>query len=111
MRFTRASDARRHEPVPGLSGRVVHGETMTIVTWDLPAGTEIPLHEHAQEQILRVVSGAIQLTVAAQSRRVGPGDTVVIPPRVPHEARTLERTRLIDVFHPVRTEVGGPMPG
>lgn len=106
MRFVRSSDARRHEAVPGVFGRVVHGDTMTIVTWDLPAGTHFPRHEHPQEQILRVVSGAMQVTVAAQSRRVGPGDTVVIPPRTPHEARALERTNLIDVFHPVRSDVG-----
>lgn len=105
MRFVRASDALRHEPVPGVFGRVVHAASMTMVTWDLPAATEIPRHEHVQEQILRVVSGALQVTVAAQSRRVGPGDTVVIPPRTPHEARTLERTQLIDVFHPVRSDL------
>ena len=105
MRYYRAADTPLHEAVPGVRARVVHGEAMTLARWDLPAGTKIPLHEHVQEQILHVVAGALQVTVAGRSRRVGPGDTVVIPPRIPHAAEALERTQVLDVFHPIRSDL------
>lgn len=106
MRYIRSANARRHQAFPGVVGRVVHGDTMTIVSWDLEPGAEIPTHEHVHEQILHVVRGALQVTVATQSRRVGPGDSVVIPSRVPHSAKVLERSHVIDVFHPVQRDFG-----
>ena len=104
MRYIRSAAARRHEAFPGVVGRVVHGATMTMVTWALEPGAEVPTHEHVHEQILHVVRGALQVTVASQSRRLGPGDSVVIPPRVPHSLRVLERAQVVDVFHPVRRD-------
>jgi quercetin dioxygenase-like cupin family protein len=104
MRYYRAADTPLHEAFPGVRARVVHGGAMTLARWDLPAGTKLPPHEHLHEQILHVVSGALQVTVAGRSRRVGPGDTVVIPPRVPHAIEALERTQALDVFHPVRSD-------
>ena len=106
MRYVRAADARRHEAFPGVVGRVVHGDAMTLVRWELPAGLEIPMHEHVHEQILHVVSGTLEVTIAGRSRRVGPGDTVAIPSRLPHAARVLERALVIDAFSPVRRDYG-----
>lgn len=108
MPYFAEKDTPTHEPFPGIEGRIVHGRTMTLAFWDLPAGAELPEHDHPHEQILHVVSGAMEVRVAGETRRVGPGDSFVIPSNAPHVGRALEPTHVIDVFHPVRAAYGRP---
>lgn len=101
----------RHEPFPGIEGGIVRGEGMALAFWDLPAGTELPEHRHPHERILHVVSGAMEVTVGSETRRVGADESVVLPSDVPHAGRVLEDAHVIDVFQPVRAEFGRPGEG
>jgi quercetin dioxygenase-like cupin family protein len=65
--------------------------------------TVAPVHWHDEEQISIVVEGEFEFQVGNETRTLRPGDAVVIPPNVPHGARTYDNTCLeIDVFHPPR---------
>ena len=58
-------------------------------------------HDHATETF-EVVEGALELNVAGKKQRVGPGESLAIPPGVPHTLRNLAdgETRLIDTHEP-----------
>ncbi len=108
MLYFNEANTPRHEPFAGIEGGVVHASQMTLAFWDLADGTLLPEHAHPHEQILHVVSGALEVTVEGETRRVGAGESVVLPSNVPHGARVLEAAHVIDVFHPVRSEYGRP---
>lgn len=104
MQEQRLDDLPVKEIFPGYRGRFVHSDGMTIVYWDIDAGAPVPEHAHVHEQVVNVLAGEFELTVAGEARRLGPGSVVVIPGNVPHAARAVTDCRVIDVFHPVREE-------
>ena len=58
---------------------------------------ELPEHAHGA-QWGTVVAGRITLTIGGDTRDYGPGDSYSIPAGVPHGARIVAGTRVIDVF-------------
>jgi quercetin dioxygenase-like cupin family protein len=51
-----------------------------------------------------LISGRMSLKMGDELRGVGPGDAWLVPPDVPHEARALEATLVIEVFSPPRDD-------
>ena len=92
------------EPLPGLKGRMVHGETMTMAFWEIAEGAAFPEHDHPHEQIVHLLAGVLELTVSGETKRMAVGDAVVIPSGARHSARALEPCRVLDAFHPVRED-------
>lgn len=91
------------EMVPGLRFQPVLGEGVMANFVHFDPHTEAPLHWHAEEQISFVLEGELEFEVAGETRTLRRGQAVVIPPNVPHTARTYEGSCLeVDVFHPPR---------
>jgi quercetin dioxygenase-like cupin family protein len=108
------------ELVPGLVFRPVVAEGMMVNFVRYEPGTVAPNHAHAEEQITFVVEGEMEFDLDGDVRTIRTGTAVVIPPGVPHGARTLEsRCFEIDVFRPPRQALldvmaaagGGPVDG
>ena len=97
-------EVEEREPVAGFRGRFVHTDGMTIVMWNASAGAELPLHDHPHEMVVNVLEGELELTVDGETRSVRPGEIVVIPGGVPHQARAVTDCRILDAFHPVRED-------
>jgi quercetin dioxygenase-like cupin family protein len=94
------------EMVPGLFFQPVLGESLMVNFVRFEPHTEAPLHWHDEEQITFVLDGEFEFEVAGDKRTVRRGDAIVIPPNVPHAARTFETGCLeVDVFHPPRRGV------
>jgi quercetin dioxygenase-like cupin family protein len=94
------------EMVPGLEFQPVLGENVMVNFVRFAPHTEAPLHWHDEEQISFVVDGELEFEVGGERRVVRRGQAIVIPPNVPHAARTHEGTCLeVDVFHPPRQGV------
>jgi quercetin dioxygenase-like cupin family protein len=94
------------EMVPGLEFQPVVGENVMVNFVRFAPHTEAPLHWHDEEQISFVIEGEMEFEVGGQKRVVRRGEAIVIPPNVPHGARTYEGTCLeVDVFHPPRRGV------
>jgi quercetin dioxygenase-like cupin family protein len=91
------------EFVPGLEFRPVLGErTMTNFVFFQPH-TEAPVHTHEEEQIVIVLDGEFEFELDGEVRTMRPGDVAVVPPWVPHGARTRDsRCTEVDVFNPPR---------
>lgn len=92
------------ELLPGFHGRMVHGEKMSLVFWDVEAGAEVPEHHHPHEQIMHVLEGEFEFTVNGVTRVYQPGELAVIPSNAPHGGKALTACRLMDVFSPAREE-------
>jgi quercetin dioxygenase-like cupin family protein len=94
------------EMAPGLEFRPVVGLNVMVNFVRFAPHTEAPRHWHDEEQISFVLEGELEFEVGDEKRVVRRGEAVVIPPNVPHAARTREGTCLeVDVFHPPRQGV------
>ena len=91
------------EIVPGLGFQPVLGDRMMVNFVRFDPGTEAPLHWHEEEQITFVLEGELEFEVGGETHNLRRGQAVVIPPNVPHGARTHEGSCLeVDVFDPPR---------
>ena len=94
------------EMVPGLNFQPVLGEKVMVNFVSFAPHTEAPRHWHDEEQISFVIDGELEFEVGEEKRTVRRGEAIVIPPNVPHAARTYDNTCLeVDVFHPPRQGV------
>lgn len=89
--------------VPGLEFRPVLAERFMVNFVHYEPHTEAPQHAHEEEQITFVIDGEFQFDLDGDVRMMRRGTAVVVPPGVPHGARTLDsRCFEIDVFDPPR---------
>jgi quercetin dioxygenase-like cupin family protein len=101
--FVEWNSADPIEIVPGLQFQPVLGERLMVNFVHFAPNTEAPVHWHEEEQISFVVDGEFEFEVGGEKRMVRRGEAIVIPPNVPHGARTLDSSCLeVDVFHPPR---------
>ena len=104
----RYADTRPVDQFPGVVRRtLVSGERMTLVEIRLTPGAEVPEHVHPHEQVGQVQAGEIELRLGgpdAESQRLGPGDSYLIPGNLPHHVRAVDAATLVEVFAPVREE-------
>ena len=87
-----------------ISRRIASGEQEMIVWWTMKAGAHAAAHKHAHEQIAWILNGKMEFRLGSERRTCGPGDVVVIPGGVEHEAFFPEDTEVIDVFAPPRAD-------
>jgi len=91
------------EVVPGLRFQPVLGQRLMANFVHFEPNTIAPVHWHDEEQISLVIEGEFEFEVGGEKKLVRRGDAVLIPPNVPHGARTYDTTCLeIDVFNPPR---------
>lgn len=90
-----------------IERRTVTGDQAQVSLFHLKAGAEVPRHQHENEQLTIVLSGAIRFVYGPadeESRTLRPGEVLVTPPDLPHRVEVLEDTQVIDVFAPPRTD-------
>lgn len=102
-KWTTWKDLDPLQVVPGLDFQPVLGDKVMVNFVRFEPNTVAPVHWHDEEQITFVLEGEFDFQVGDETRTLRPGDAVVIPPNVPHGARTNDNTCLeVDVFHPPR---------
>ena len=87
-----------------ISRRIVTGEKEMIAFWKMKAGAHAGAHKHPHEQISWMLSGKMEFRLGSEKRTCGPGDIVVIPSGVEHEAWFPEDTEVIDIWSPPRED-------
>ncbi len=101
-------DTVEHETVnPHMQRRIVTGENMTVARIYLKDGFLVPRHSHVQEQITQVISGSMRFTFGEGRSEVaefGPGDVIVIPSNLPHEALAIGDVEEMDMWSPRRDD-------
>lgn len=102
-RYVEVAGVEPVEFVPGLEFRPVLGENTLTNFVRFEPYTEAPVHVHEEEQIVIVLDGEFEFSLDGDVRTMRPGDVAVIPPWVPHGARTLDSVCTeVDVFTPPR---------
>ena len=96
------SKVKREQLNPRMVRKVIHGANMTIARLELLKGAVVPEHHHVHEQIATVETGSLKFLVEGGEQIVGAGQSIAIPPQVPHGVEALEDSQVVDVFSPAR---------
>jgi quercetin dioxygenase-like cupin family protein len=89
---------------PSILRQFITGDRVTIARFELKRGGLVPRHEHENEQISVVISGALKFKIEDREILVRSGEVMQIPGAVPHEVEVLEDTLVLDVFSPIRQD-------
>ena len=89
---------------PFLVRQVIHGDHMTIARLELKKGASVPNHSHHNEQVSMVQSGRIMFNLDGVESTLGAGETMRIPPNVPHFVEVTEDCVVFDLFSPRRED-------
>ena len=89
----------------GVVGRAISGNEASLVAVSLDPETEVPEHQHVNEQTGMLISGSLTFRIGDEARDLTRGATWVIPPNVPHSVHTgAEGAFLIELFAPPRAD-------
>lgn len=89
---------------PLIDRQFVVGTGTMVARLLLKKGARVPRHNHANEQITYVLSGALRFVLDEGEVVVRAGEVLCIPPHAPHEAFAIEDTVDLDVFNPPRED-------
>lgn len=72
-----------------------HG-TSRLFIWCLTLDTDafLSAHHHCGEELFRILYGNLRFTVGGETRNIGPGEVVIVPPGVEHMYTALEDTEV-----------------
>lgn len=86
--------------------RFIYGKNAMVAQIWLSKGAQVAEHTHEAEQITQVFQGLLRLTFrdTGEVLDVGPGEVLVIPPNVPHQATAIDDTYESDTFSPRRQD-------
>jgi quercetin dioxygenase-like cupin family protein len=98
-------DSSMTSPEPGLKRQVMsYSKGIMLVRHKMEPGWVGAAHSHPHEQLIYVVSGAIQLTVGGVPHALSAGDSILVAGGIQHQARTDRATEVLDVFTPYRAD-------
>ncbi|MFK7813881.1 MAG: cupin domain-containing protein [Maribacter sp.] len=100
-------DVPMEQVTPKMQRKLVYGEKVMVARMKFKDGFLVPLHDHENEQITQVISGTIRFWFGAdkeQQMDLNAGESVVIPPHVPHEALMIGDVEEIDTWAPIRKD-------
>ena len=90
--------------LPGFAGKMVHGDTSSLVFWEIKKGSISPEHHHVHEQITYIAEGELEMIIGGKKYHMPAGTVHVIPSMVPHSALAITDCRIIDSFAPARDD-------
>ena len=92
---------------PSMQRKIVTGEKLMIARMSFKDGFLVPLHQHVHEQVTQCVKGKMRFWFGANKEEtldIGPGDVVVIPSNLPHEALMIGDVEEVDTWSPPRED-------
>lgn len=74
-----------HHLIDTISMRFVTSGQFTVIQWNLKAGAKLmPQHKHPNEQVIRVLEGALQVHSGESVKTLHAGDVMIFPANVSH---------------------------
>ena len=98
------SDIPVKQTIPGFLGKMVHGDSSSLVFWDIKQGHASPEHHHVNEQITYIMEGELEMVIGGEKMLLTTGCFHVIPSHVPHSAYAITDCKVIDSFAPARDD-------
>ena len=84
-----------------LVKQLIKGDEMTLLEIQIEPGVVSPLHAHAHESLIYVVTGKLKSVVGGEAYVLGPGDVCRHPREVPHFIEALDQSTFIEIKSPV----------
>lgn len=104
-------DLEIEEMTPLIGRRLIYTEKQMLAHVYLSKGAIVPAHDHLNEQLTYVISGALRFWIGEHADNPGEtyvdvraGEVLVIPSHVRHRAEALEDTLDVDIFNPPRQD-------
>lgn len=104
-------DMAVEELTPLIGRRLVYTDKQMLAHVYLKQGAIVPAHDHINEQITYILSGALRFWIGEHADNPGDtfvdvraGEVLVIPSMVRHRAEALEDTLDVDIFNPPRQD-------
>lgn len=90
---------------PGVFAKVITGEKMQMALEKLDYGNTSN-HSHSNEQVGYVLKGEVEITIADETQKCGPGIAYYIPSNIPHGYKVLSKdgAELLECFAPPKEE-------
>lgn len=107
LQITHWDDVELETVNPHMKRRIVTGDLMTVARIYLADGFTVPMHSHHNEQVTQVIKGRMHFVFGEDRGReqvLGPGDCVVIPAHLPHEATAIGDVEEMDMWSPRRED-------
>ena len=107
LQITNWEDIELETVNPSMKRRIATGELMTVARIYLADGFTVPMHSHHNEQVTQVISGRMHFVFGENREKeqiLGPGDCVVIPAHLPHEATAIGDVEEMDMWAPRRDD-------
>jgi quercetin dioxygenase-like cupin family protein len=92
---------------PSMKRQIITGEKLMIAKMQFKDGFLVPLHSHIHEQVTQLVKGKMRFWFGDNKEKtmdMSPGDVVVIPSNLPHEALMIGDVEEIDTWSPPRQD-------
>lgn len=105
--FYRWNDMPKETVTPLLDRRLITGDRMMLAHVYLKQGCVVPKHQHENEQLTYILSGALRFWIGEHGEQelvVRAGEVLHIPSMVWHRAEALEDTLDVDIFDPPRQD-------
>jgi quercetin dioxygenase-like cupin family protein len=87
-----------------VTRQVLHTDLITISRLSLKKGAVVPRHHHVNEQITTLEKGRLRFIFDDSEVTVEIGESLQIPPNVPHRVEALEDSVALDLFSPIRED-------
>jgi len=104
---TRWEEVNSEEVTPMMHRKIISGSHIMMARMSFKDGFLVPMHQHENEQITQVISGTIRFWLGENKEKeieLGPGDMLVIPPNLPHEALMIGDVEEMDTWSPPRQD-------
>lgn len=105
--FYRWDDMPKEKVTDLLDRRLITGDRMMLAHVYLKKGCIVPKHQHENEQLTYILSGALHFWIGEHGEKeviVRAGDVLHIPSMVWHKAEAIEDTLDVDIFDPPRQD-------
>ena len=92
---------------PSIKRKMIWGEHTMIARLEIKDGCVVPQHQHENEQISFIESGTIRFLMGEDKSEVvdvHAGESLIIPPNLPHEALINGGVVATDTFSPPRAD-------
>jgi quercetin dioxygenase-like cupin family protein len=97
------------DSAPGIRRKVLcHDDSVMLVRFAFEAGAVGAEHSHPHRQVSVIESGRFDVTIAGETKRLGPGDSYLVASNLLHGAAAVEAGVIVDVFSPAREDFLAP---
>lgn len=104
-KLTRFTDVKPVYAFKGIARRTLAwGEQAMLLQNAFTPGSSVPEHAHINEQLSYVAEGSLVVVMQGETYVLNAGDSILMPPNVPHSAASPKGAVVIEVFTPPRED-------